>query len=185
MDQAAELFLKVPDFTKPIIKNQVRLNRTLLAHPAAVAVIRPAPAIQHPTRNNPFDMAKNGKLLKFWFPVIAYSAIIFCVSSLPNLKTPFEGINFDKVAHLLEYMPFGFLTHRALLHSLDDISRSKLVGLTIGLAFVYALSDEYHQSFVMGRSSSIFDALADTIGAFLGSYVYLSVKNKQPKKTST
>jgi VanZ family protein len=49
------------------------------------------------------------KFLKFWFPLIFYSGIIFYASSWPNFKTPLPDTGFDKILHLLEYMPFGFL----------------------------------------------------------------------------
>ena len=38
------------------------------------------------------------------------------------------------------------------------------------LSFLYAVSDEFHQSFVPGRSASIRDVLIDTIG-IIGFYI--------------
>lgn len=54
------------------------------------------------------------------------------------------------------------------------------------LSLCYALSDEFHQSFVSGRSASIRDVLTDTIG-ILGFYIVIRIfaenqKNKHRLK---
>ncbi|MBR4011522.1 MAG: VanZ family protein, partial [Spirochaetaceae bacterium] len=54
---------------------------------------------------------------------------------------------------------------------------------------IYGIIDEIHQSFTPGRSSTISDWIADTLGALFGSFVfYLVVKiiNKiKDKKSNT
>ncbi|HBR14458.1 MAG TPA: hypothetical protein DD723_02810 [Candidatus Omnitrophica bacterium] len=112
------------------------------------------------------------KILRFWFPVLGYSGIIFYVSSIAKLKTPVDIMYFDKVWHLLEYLPFGFLLARALVNTRSSLSRSSMVGLVLLLSFFYGVSDEVHQSFVAGRESALTDVLADTIGGLIGGYVY-------------
>jgi len=109
--------------------------------------------------------------MKLWFPVILYSGIIFYVSSLPNLKPPIQGINVDKLWHIGEYIPFGFLIARALFYTTTGLSIGRLVRLATLLAVLYAISDEFHQSFVPGRSVSALDASADLIGACIGSWL--------------
>ena len=111
------------------------------------------------------------KFLKFWFPVILYSAIIFYISSWENLGTPIPGLYIDKVFHLLEYIPFGFLLTRALTGTKEG-RVSVFFILVVLLTFGYGLSDEFHQSFVPGRESTLGDALADTIGGTLGCWFY-------------
>ena len=119
------------------------------------------------------------KFLKFWFPVLLYSGIIFYVSSLPDLKPPTEGPLSDKIWHIFEYLPYGFLMARALDRSL---SRSVSVGpLALVLACLYAASDEIHQLFVPGRFGSVLDFAADFIGSGLGIIVFLSLKKKGSK----
>ena len=116
--------------------------------------------------------------LRFWFPVFAYSGIIFWVSSWQNLKAPLETYGFDKIVHGLEYLLFGLLLARALLHSYSRFNRSTLVTLVLVCSFLYGLSDEYHQSFVIGRTADAFDLLADTIGGFIGGWIYLRYNTK-------
>ena len=36
------------------------------------------------------------------------------------------------------------------------------------IAVLYGLSDEYHQSFIIGRNAAIEDVVADGLGAFIG-----------------
>jgi VanZ family protein len=118
------------------------------------------------------DKEAKSKFFKFWFPVVFYSGIIFFISSLPAVKGPFEIKHLDKAVHILEYMPFGFLLSRAFFHARWDFSRKNLLGYVILASFLYGLSDEYHQSFVAGRESTVWDALADTIGGMIGAYIY-------------
>ena len=133
---------------------------------------------------------KEGKFLKFWFPVFLYSGIIFYASSLPNLKPPFEIVNLDKVVHILGYLLFGLLLTRAFCRQwpwMDGAgeawSWAKTWQVVALCSLIYGLSDEYHQSFVPGRESDVIDLVADTIGGFLGAYVYSiwidRVRNKQ------
>jgi VanZ family protein len=73
-----------------------------------------------------------------------------------------------KVAHCTEYGIFGLL----LYHSFDPRHperwnpRSAFGALVV--AGLFSLADEYHQSFVPGRTASLVDCGIDTAGAFLG-----------------
>ena len=67
-----------------------------------------------------------------------------------------------KVAHFAEYALLGFLAARAFRGSPRLQSRWFLVSLV--LIMVYALIDEYHQSYVPSRSASIYDSLIDMAG---------------------
>ena len=118
------------------------------------------------------DQANSPKFLRFWFPVILYSGIIFCASSLPNVKTPLQEIHFDWILHILIYMPFGFLWARAVGNTKPSISRGMLFVSLVLVSFLYGLSDEFHQSFVLGRNAGIDDVIADTIGGVIGGYIY-------------
>jgi len=113
------------------------------------------------------------KFQKFWFPVILYSGIIFYVSSMPDVKTPLQGIQFDKFLHILVYVPFGFLLARGICNARGSVSRGMLLGTVLMVSFLYGLSDEIHQSFVPGRNAGIIDIIADTVGSVAGGYIYL------------
>ena len=63
-----------------------------------------------------------------------------------------------KVAHFTEYAILGLLAARAFWSS----ERWFLISAV--LVVVYALLDEYHQSFVPSRTASVFDSLIDIAG---------------------
>jgi VanZ family protein len=69
-----------------------------------------------------------------------------------------------KLAHLTEYAILGILAARALRTSTRQIVRTWWFQISLCLVIVYALLDEYHQSFVPSRTSSIFDSMIDAIG---------------------
>lgn len=50
--------------------------------------------------------------------------------------------------------------------------------LTFALASAYGVIDEIHQSFVPGRTCTLPDWIADTIGAFLGAVLVLFLVKK-------
>ena len=118
------------------------------------------------------------KFIRFWFPAILYSGIIFCVSSIPNVTTPLPEVQLDKFLHVLIYLPFGFLVARGIGRSKTSFSSKSLWVIVVLAAFFYGLSDEYHQLFVPGRNFGIFDLIADTIGGAIGGYIYLWRWNK-------
>ena len=126
------------------------------------------------------------RLLKFWFPVFLYSAIIFAVSAVPNLRPPVERPGLDKVCHVIEYIVFGCLLARALTNSRGQLSPPAVIWIVVILSLLYGLSDEWHQSFVRGRTADLWDALADTIGGALGGFIYprLSKFRQQDRKIS-
>ena len=72
-----------------------------------------------------------------------------------------------KLAHLTEYAILGFLAARAFRTSPHPTIKRRWFWISLALVAVYALLDEYHQSFVPSRTSSIFDSLIDTTGGLL------------------
>ena len=100
---------------------------------------------------------------RLWVPVVAYAALIFVVSSIPNLKTPTDVTNADKAAHFLEYALFGLLLFRAGRFTWIDRSIWFCIAFTILTGTVVAMVDEVYQGHV-GRQQSFLDFLADMSG---------------------
>jgi VanZ family protein len=91
-----------------------------------------------------------------WLPAIAVMAIIFGFSSIPSQEMPsfgFWDLIVKKGAHMLGY---GLLALSFWYGLRLDRRRWWLALL---LAVIYAISDEFHQSFVPGRHPSWVDAL--------------------------
>lgn len=97
--------------------------------------------------------------------LVLYCGFIFWLSDQHKLPTP-DWFSFeDKMHHLLAYFLMGVLFWRAFLHR--QLRTLSLFLLTVGFCTLYGLSDEFHQSFVEGRTSSALDLLADFLGGLL------------------
>jgi VanZ family protein len=94
-------------------------------------------------------------------PPLALMVLIFLLSAQPDLSTGlgFWDLLLRKLAHagvfgaltLLWFRALGPLTSRALLGA-------------VTIALLYAVTDEYHQTFVSGRHGSPVDVGIDAIG---------------------
>lgn len=118
-------------------------------------------------------------LLLYLTPFLLYCLLIFWLSgqSDPGRLSPF--VVPDKIAHILEYLGFGFLLMRMLtfLDPEQDVVR-QLIWVLSG-ALLYGLSDEIHQYFVPGREFSWMDLLADGAGAYLGARLWMVFSGKR------
>lgn len=72
-----------------------------------------------------------------------------------------------KLAHFSEYAILGFLAARAF----RPFPRWFLISAV--LIVIYALIDEYHQSFVPSRTASVFDSLIDMAGG-ISALIFIS-----------
>lgn len=96
-------------------------------------------------------------------------ALIFYISS--QSKPPIPSVDWhliDKLYHVLGYTVLGFLVTHAFVNASSHIFRHAPWIFSFLFVILYAASDEWHQSFVPGRSVSILDWTADCIGGFLG-----------------
>jgi VanZ family protein len=83
-----------------------------------------------------------------------------------------EGIHYflRKCAHLTEYAIFALLVWRAVHFTKNHLppwSWPKIGG-TLLIVFLYAASDEFHQSFVPTRTARVSDVFIDTAGGAIG-----------------
>jgi len=111
-------------------------------------------------------------LIKYWLPVAVYAIFIFYISSIPGKDIPSLFPYQDVFWHILEYLFFGLLIVRAFKGSLSSVPLARRVVLIVIIGLLYALSDEFHQRFVPGRSCSLFDLGNDCIGIFLALLIY-------------
>jgi VanZ family protein len=108
------------------------------------------------------------RFLTYHLPAILYAGLVVGLSSIPYLKGPsLKFIAFDKLAHFLEYSIFAFLTFRSFSHLTMRITSNRAFLLSILFLSVFALLDEFHQSFVPGRHADVADLGTDIAGAFL------------------
>lgn len=117
---------------------------------------------------------------RYWLPVLAYVSLIFVLSAQPRLHPPLQFMNSDKLMHVLEYGALGLLFARALRATLPGRSWvfTSLLGLAVGLGI--GAGDEYFQSFIPGRDSTVLDWLADGTGLTFAHLAYLALA-REPK----
>jgi VanZ family protein len=119
-----------------------------------------------------------------WGPSLVLMLTIYILSSTPSDEMVDFGMYdflIKKGAHMAGYglLALGFL--RGL-----GYQRKHHILIVLLLVFLYAASDEFHQSFVPGRNASLLDVLIDTFGAvvalllsrfdFLRRLVFLGLK---------
>ena len=94
-----------------------------------------------------------------------YCSLIFFLSHQPTLPVSMAFPHQDKLIHATAYAVMGILAWRCFIHLNKP---TLLIGLIAVLfSSTYGVSDEFHQSFVVGRDADVFDWLADTIGAMI------------------
>lgn len=100
---------------------------------------------------------------------VGWMMLIFFLSSQPSLP----AVSFFSGADLLLHAVFYAILCVFLARSFMDPqirNWNRVILLTI-LVTAYGITDEYHQSFVPGRSASIWDVLADDVGGFLAAVI--------------
>jgi VanZ family protein len=113
----------------------------------------------------------SGSFVRAWLPVLVWAAIIFALSSVPDLGTGLGDwdLVLRKIAHAAEFAVLGALLVRA----------TGRAGSAFAIGALYAISDEVHQSFVPGRLGSPLDVAVDAAGVAVGVLVWQSVRARR------
>lgn len=104
------------------------------------------------------------KLVERCLPPVVWMGLIFVVSAQPSLPSvPGRwDLLLKKTMHVAAYAILTWLYFRALRGWWSDDARVRFAG--VALAIAYAVSDEYHQTYVPGRSGSWIDVVIDSVG---------------------
>jgi VanZ family protein len=123
------------------------------------------------------------RIVHRWFPALLLMLVIFVFSSQPSENLP-DFNRADKIikkgGHMLGY---GLLA-LSYWHALGwDVKKRPLVWL---FTVFYAITDEFHQSFVPGRNASVGDVLIfDNLGALISLWIAgMFVKQKRPDENA-
>ena len=87
------------------------------------------------------------------------------------------NIPFRKCMHFLVYFVLALLLLNALYVS--GFKNYKLYLVCIIACFIYSIFDEYHQTFVTGRTGQFTDSLIDTLGSTIGMIIYYFFRRKK------
>lgn len=127
----------------------------------------------------------------YWLPVLLWAALIFSVSGdkksshhssrliEPIVRWLFPDISEEavqstvfairKAAHVTEYAVLALLLWLGFRGPNPASGWPKKIALWAwGGAVLFAISDEYHQTFVPGRQGTVQDVVIDAIGAAVG-----------------
>lgn len=85
-----------------------------------------------------------------------------------KLNTPLR-----KCMHASEYCILSILILNCMQKY--NIKKSKSIIIAIIISSIYACTDEFHQLFVIGRTSRFTDVLIDTAGAIIGCVFYIII----------
>jgi VanZ family protein len=109
------------------------------------------------------------RLASLLLPPLLWMAVIFALSGQPSdeVDRAWWDVALRKLAHVTEYAVLTVLWWRAL--QALDVSRPLVVA--VGIALLYAASDEFHQTFVDGRSGTPVDVLIDSVGMAIAALV--------------
>jgi VanZ family protein len=139
------------------------------------------PKIETPPRTLP------GRLVRYG-PLVVWAILIFVGSGdllsakhtsllLPFIKWLFPSASASSLAwfhflvrkagHLTEYAILATLAARAFRNSSHKFIKLHWFTQALLLAMIYALTDEFHQSFVPARTASIHDSVIDWSGALV------------------
>lgn len=138
-------------------------------------------------------MSGTPKKFLAWLPALLWMLLIFIGSTNllsssntsrflgPLIRWLAPGISDDavhhaqtvirKLGHVSEYAVVAVLYHRALVLTFMIEPRYwcwKRFRIALGLAALYAASDEFHQGFASARDGRVQDVFIDTVGAWVG-----------------
>jgi len=130
--------------------------------------------------------------LRVWWPALVWAACIFSFSTsaftsenTSRIIVPFLHWLFPRVpqemlfaihhlirksGHFIEYFIFSLLVLRGMRAGQKHTRLGSALA-AIGVAAVYAGLDEFHQSFVPGRTAAFADVLLDTAGGIAAQVV--------------
>ena len=111
---------------------------------------------------------------------LVITLLIIYVSSMPgSARLSFGTLNEQIISNLAHIPAFAFLTFLWVktFENNERLNFFWINSLVITGLILFSISDEIHQSFVPGRTASIWDVGLDLIGIFLGFFIF-SVCNK-------
>jgi VanZ family protein len=128
---------------------------------------------------------KLSKRVLYILPAIILASVIFIISEQHHINLPNLGFEFqDKFFHGIAYFFFGITIVLAVNKNIVKSSLLKQIALVLLIGLIYGASDEFHQSYVQGRTADFGDWIADAIGIILSIPVYYMIMKSYFIKSS-
>jgi VanZ family protein len=117
------------------------------------------------------------KFFQYYLPLVLWMALIFWLSSVSDLKSGAQTVSNEliirKIAHTGEYAILSMLFFHLFFKGYGLSLRKAGIFAVLG-ATIYALSDEFHQTLVLGRTGKATDVLVDFLGSVSGIVVCIA-----------
>lgn len=110
-----------------------------------------------------------------WLPALIWMVVIFGLSHqtgsdlnsyLPWVQRLMPWLNSFNIGHFVSYFILACLIWWAMASHRLNVSF-----IVVFICILYGITDEYHQSFIPGRTPDLLDIRNDTIGALLAMVV--------------
>lgn len=125
------------------------------------------------------------RFFKYGLPPILWALVIFSFSSFTvgvSNEVYVKDFVVKKTVHMIEYAILSILIYRGFINY--GLGKNKSLFLSLLFAGLYAVSDEFHQSFTPGREPKVRDVLIDLTGSFVALYVIVNRLKNMPKLVS-
>ena len=99
--------------------------------------------------------------------------VLFMLSTLPGNDPFLNSVHLsDKAEHFIAYFVLG-ITFCIWIPSKTWFKRTLICGIfVVLLCTIFGASDEYHQTFVPGRSGDLYDLAVDSTGGVVAAFTY-------------
>lgn len=105
-------------------------------------------------------------------PMLLCMAAIFILSHQPGSEVEWLFPGVDKVAHLGVYAVLGGTVIYAFSAETRRQKRGMVLAAALVVPILFGASDEYHQTWIAGRSSEFLDLVADGTGGLLAGLIW-------------
>ncbi len=113
-------------------------------------------------------MSPTSGFLKYQLPALVWSVTIFGLSAIPRVPVDISVLGADKLLHAVVYAVLCALVWRAFWYqNRSELLRRHSISGAFLLACVYGILNEWIQMQVPGRSSDVYDAIANGTGALV------------------
>jgi len=111
-----------------------------------------------------------------YVPAVLLLAILFRTSAITGEHMGWLQPPFDKFIHSGAYAALGFCFCFWFKNFRWDANKIRCALVSVLLCVAFGCLDEFHQSFVPGRSVSAGDVVADLIGGIIGASLFIAIK---------
>ena len=121
------------------------------------------------------NILEKNRIISIVFTILIAVEIFFFSS-----KGSFPGAGGISILPVVYHFIVFFLFSFFLLATIKGNKKLKIsyVIITLILSVIYAILDEFHQSFIPGRDASVKDILTDSAGIILSFLVYIYIERK-------